>query len=162
MVECAGLEIRYTVLPYRGFESLLLRQSTRPSTARGSLGLFIQGSLLMSRWLHTLRLWRGLLMLMLGAVLYLALAPNPPQSGTLGWDKLNHVLAFVALGSVARLGVVRPWPWIATALLGFGGLIELLQMLTPTRSAEWADLLADALGIAIGLMLATWWRDRAL
>jgi len=27
VVECAGLEIRYTVLPYRGFESLLLRQS---------------------------------------------------------------------------------------------------------------------------------------
>ena len=26
MVECAGLEIRYTVMPYRGFESLLLRQ----------------------------------------------------------------------------------------------------------------------------------------
>ena len=26
MVECAGLEIRYTVPPYRGFESLLLRQ----------------------------------------------------------------------------------------------------------------------------------------
>lgn len=26
MVECAGLEIRYTVIPYRGFESLLLRQ----------------------------------------------------------------------------------------------------------------------------------------
>jgi hypothetical protein len=26
VVECAGLEIRYTVLPYRGFESLLLRQ----------------------------------------------------------------------------------------------------------------------------------------
>ena len=26
MVECAGLEIRYTVSPYRGFESLLLRQ----------------------------------------------------------------------------------------------------------------------------------------
>ncbi|MEY2618109.1 MAG: hypothetical protein RL522_1111, partial [Pseudomonadota bacterium] len=27
MVECAGLEIRYTGLPYRGFESLLLRQN---------------------------------------------------------------------------------------------------------------------------------------
>ena len=27
MVECAGLEIRYTVIPYRGFESLLLRQT---------------------------------------------------------------------------------------------------------------------------------------
>ena len=28
MVECAGLEIRYTVPPYRGFESLSLRQPT--------------------------------------------------------------------------------------------------------------------------------------
>lgn len=101
-------------------------------------------------------------MLMLGAVLYLALAPNPPQSGTLGWDKLNHMLAFAALGSVARLGTLRPWPWVASALLGFGGLIELLQMLTPTRSAEWADLLADALGIIIGLALATWGRRGAL
>lgn len=27
VVECAGLEIRYTVIPYRGFESLLLRQT---------------------------------------------------------------------------------------------------------------------------------------
>jgi hypothetical protein len=26
VVECAGLEIRYTVIPYRGFESLPLRQ----------------------------------------------------------------------------------------------------------------------------------------
>ncbi len=32
MVECAGLEIRYTVSPYRGFESLLLRQDTPPLT----------------------------------------------------------------------------------------------------------------------------------
>jgi hypothetical protein len=32
VVECAGLEIRYTVLPYRGFESLLLRQDTPPLT----------------------------------------------------------------------------------------------------------------------------------
>lgn len=26
MVECAGLEIRYTVIPYRGFKSLSFRQ----------------------------------------------------------------------------------------------------------------------------------------
>ena len=30
MVECAGLEIRYTGLPYRGFESLPLRQLKGP------------------------------------------------------------------------------------------------------------------------------------
>ncbi len=28
VVECAGLEIQYTVLPYRGFESLPFRQVT--------------------------------------------------------------------------------------------------------------------------------------
>ncbi len=35
MVECAGLEIRYTVIPYRGFESLLLRQQVQASDFRG-------------------------------------------------------------------------------------------------------------------------------
>jgi hypothetical protein len=33
VVECAGLEIRYTVIPYRGFESLLLRQYKKPRAA---------------------------------------------------------------------------------------------------------------------------------
>lgn len=40
MVECAGLEIRYTVIPYRGFESLLLRQNKKPRTAGFFLGQF--------------------------------------------------------------------------------------------------------------------------
>ena len=30
MVDCTGLEIRHTVLPYRGFESLPLRQRNDP------------------------------------------------------------------------------------------------------------------------------------
>ena len=37
MVECAGFEIRYTVPPYRGFESLPLRHSARRSTGRDAL-----------------------------------------------------------------------------------------------------------------------------
>src|SRR3954471_12098162 len=32
VVECAGLEIRYTVIPYRGFESLPLRQDGRDAS----------------------------------------------------------------------------------------------------------------------------------
>ena len=39
MVECAGLEIRYTVIPYRGFESLLLRQHKKPRSAGFFLGV---------------------------------------------------------------------------------------------------------------------------
>jgi VanZ family protein len=43
---------------------------------------------------------------------------------------------------------------VLAALLAYGGLIEILQSLTPYRSAEWADLLADGLGLAIGLLVA--------
>ena len=39
-------------------------------------------------------------------------------------------------------------------LLGYGGLIEILQMFIPSRSAEWGDVVADAVGIGIGCLLA--------
>ena len=39
-VECAGLEIRYTVIPYRGFESHSFRQIPIPDSLRTS-GIFI-------------------------------------------------------------------------------------------------------------------------
>ena len=35
-------------------------------------------------------------------------------------------------------------------LLTYGGMIEVLQSFTPDRMAEWADLLADTLGLALG------------
>ena len=45
MVECAGLEIRYTVIPYRGFESLPFRQDINDlgcfQEARSNAGFFV-------------------------------------------------------------------------------------------------------------------------
>jgi len=38
-------------------------------------------------------------------------------------------------------------------LLAYGAVIEVLQSLTPTRSAEWLDLLADAVGILLARVL---------
>jgi len=66
-------------------------------------------------------------------------------------DKLLHAIAFALL--VLPLGWVRPgwWAALAIAALGYGGMIELLQPIV-SRSGEWADLLADAVGIAIGLV----------
>lgn len=40
MVECAGLEIRYTVSPYRGFESLLLRHKLKRHAGFSPMALF--------------------------------------------------------------------------------------------------------------------------
>lgn len=104
--------------------------------------------------------WRGsLFWLLLLAVTLLALAPKPPPTADLGWDKLNHLAAFVALGLLARLA----WPaqalsrW-ALALLGYGGLLEIAQGLTPNRHGEWADLLADAAGLLVALALGECWQ----
>lgn len=103
--------------------------------------------------------WQAALAVLLATVLWLALTPQPPAGASLGWDKANHAAAFATLALVATRAFGQAWRAIALGLLAYGGLIEVLQSFTPTRQAEWADLLADAVGIAIGLVLATRWRQ---
>jgi VanZ family protein len=98
--------------------------------------------------------WRAVLALLLGVITWLALSPAPPPQADLGWDKLNHLAAFATLAVVAVLGRCGPFWRVGAALLAYGGLIEVLQSFTPNRSGEWADLLADGVGIALGLLLA--------
>lgn len=103
------------------------------------------------------RAWRRLLALLLLAVSVLALLPAPRAGPDLGWDKVNHLAAFAALSFSAMLGWRGPRPLqigVLLALFGYGGLIELLQMFVPNRSAEWSDLLADAIGIGLGALAA--------
>ena len=107
--------------------------------------------------------WRWLLVLLAAIITVLALMPAPPHDLDLGWDKLNHTTAFAALAVCAVFG------WrseraaalaVLLALLAFGGAIELLQLQVPNRSAEWADLGADAIGIGLGALLAALWLRR--
>ena len=103
------------------------------------------------------RSWRVVLLLLLVVISALSVMPRPPASFDFGWDKLNHVLAFAALAFSASLGFpARRSSRIGAplALLAYGGLIELTQSWVPQRSGEWADLLADGLGIACGVILA--------
>ena len=93
------------------------------------------------------------------AVSCLALSPKPPPSVDFGWDKLNHMLAFAALAFSAHLScpvsqVTRLL--LHGALLAYGGLIEVLQLFVPGRSAAWGDLLADSIGIACGAFAAAY------
>lgn len=88
------------------------------------------------------------------AVTALMLLPRPPSAADTGWDKLNHVLAFAgpcfaglaALPRVTRQAAVQ----LAVGLVAWGGALELLQTQLPPRSGEWADLLADAVGVMVG------------
>ena len=103
--------------------------------------------------------------LALAAITLLALAPKPPPAADLGWDKFNHVAAFALLGLLARAAWPRAswWRW-ALALLVYGALLELAQGQTPNRHAEWADLLADAIGLVAAASVAgpaaAWRRSR--
>lgn len=102
--------------------------------------------------------WRAVLAVLLGAVAWLAWTPDTQPLPTTGWDKANHLLAFIALAVAGRFGFPGQGPRLlapAAALLAFGALIEVVQTGVPGRSAEWADLLADLAGIAAGTLLAT-------
>ena len=80
------------------------------------------------------------------------------------WDKTLHAVAF-AIGGIA-LGVAlrgtTDWTWRKIAISGwliiavFAALDELHQLLVPKRSgADFGDWLADAIGTAIGLWIAS-------
>lgn len=106
--------------------------------------------------------WRVLCAGLTLAVLWLALAPQPPREFDTGWDKANHLLAFAAMTATAWRGWAhdaagrRAGAAVIATQCALGVLIELLQSQVPGRSADAQDLVADALGIALGALLA--WR----
>lgn len=98
-------------------------------------------------------LWQLTLILSALAILYLATTSDPYPIPSAPSDKLNHILAFIQLTVVIRLG----WPelsrpWVALGVMGYGLSIELIQSQLPYRDFSLLDLLADGAGIAIGLL----------
>jgi len=87
------------------------------------------------------------------AVVVLSLLPVaylPPQSFDI-WDKAQHATGFLGL-TVLGLAAYRATPALrfGLRLLLLGGVIELAQSATGWRHGDLLDLLADAVGIAIG------------
>lgn len=103
--------------------------------------------------------WRIAGVFMLIGVLVLTLMPmvlmDVRMRHLASYDKLAHCIAFLILavwfsGQYSRRSYVK----VAFGLLAFGALIEGCQYLTTYRSAEWLDLLADAVGIVLGMGIA--------
>ena len=89
----------------------------------------------------------------------LALAPTEylPAQAFNWWDKALHALAFVGLALLGLPAYPRDFGKLAAGLLAFGGLIELAQSATGWRFGDWADWLADCLGVAVVMAPAWWW-----
>ena len=98
---------------------------------------------------------RALFWVMCGTVLVGALAPqaNSPQLFALA-DKVFHTLAFAALALVGLRAYPRYVLIVSLLLIALGGLIEIAQGYTSTRSQEWEDFLADILGVGLGVLLS--------
>lgn len=100
--------------------------------------------------------WRALL-LVLGLIAGGFAFMPAPQMDVEGGDKVNHLLAFGSMALAARLGWTPSRAALVGAALGllaYGGFIELVQSQIPGRDAAWDDVLADAVGIVGGLLLA--------
>tara|TARA_R100001440_G_scaffold24211_5_gene39367 strand:+ start:34004 stop:34438 length:435 start_codon:yes stop_codon:yes gene_type:complete len=107
-------------------------------TALWRLALF--GSMLIILWLATTRLDY----------------PIPSSS----WDKLNHLAAFIELTILARLSWPKLRPvYAGLAMLAYGLTIEIIQAPLAYREFSLLDLVADGIGVIIGLILMLWFRS---
>lgn len=88
------------------------------------------------------------------AALVGSLLPRVPMpEGPFG-DKILHAAGYAALAFFWRRALQGPTVGLLLiAVVGFGALVECLQGLTPWRSFEWADMLANGTGATIGLLL---------
>ena len=110
------------------------------------------------------RLWLAAGWAIVVAIVWLSVTPAPPELDVTQGDKLGHVLAYAALmfwfcqlsaARNARIGYA-----IAFLALGIG--LEFVQGALGYRSFEMWDMLADAIGIAVGWLIASFVRPGIL
>ncbi len=103
------------------------------------------------------KLWWGIGWAITALVIYGSLErPDTPSMPFEVSDKLVHFAAYWLM-TMWFAGVLqrRRYPWLAIALLLFGGAIELLQgAMGYGRDADWRDLVANTLGIVTALGVA--------
>lgn len=99
--------------------------------------------------------------LVLGCVLVLAvivssLVPGGVPQKFEGMDKIEHASTYMLLMIwFAGLQPRRSWGWVAAALLAMGLLLEIAQgAMHMHRTADARDMLANAVGVGLGAMLA--------
>lgn len=100
-----------------------------------------------------IRYWLALTLLVLIAITALSLWPLSTLPKAPGSDKLHHFIAYAALMFPTALSKPKHWLLLGLLFIGWSGAIELIQPLV-NRYGEWADMLANTIGVGCGLVLA--------
>jgi VanZ family protein len=117
------------------------------------MGKYLRADLRYANW------WVGIVAAALFLVLLGCLTTfesGPPWPAR--WDKTLHALSYMILmvlccGLYAKKARVP----IMISLFLFGAIIELIQLYASGRGAEWADLLANFIGLTVGFIIARFW-----
>jgi VanZ family protein len=102
------------------------------------------------RWLCRAAFGPALFVVLVAAVI--DTGPMPLPSGS---DKLEHALAFLALGVLALAGFPRwsPFGKVLPGLAAYGALIEFIQWWLPWRECSLLDWAADLAGVLLACLL---------
>ena len=70
-------------------------------------------------------------------------------------DKLEHALAYLLLGALSALAMRQPRRVhrLALAIVAYAGILELSQLLLPSRVASFEDFAASAGGAIVGVSI---------
>ncbi|UXP33257.1 VanZ family protein [Reichenbachiella agarivorans] len=101
-------------------------------------------------------------------ILFLLLRPS---DGEMSWlqqiphfDKVIHFTLFFIWAFLATLAIGngratnRHFLLVFVAVVVFAVMTEWLQLYVPSRTADWNDILADATGGLLGLVLTKFWK----
>lgn len=89
----------------------------------------------------------------LAAIIFVTVSPISLRPGDILPVDLDRALAFTLLGALFVFAYPRHI-LLCTVLLVLGaGLIETLQLLSPTRHAHWEDAAVKAVGVIAGVLI---------
>lgn len=93
-------------------------------------------------------------------VTVILLMPVPDSGGRFPQhvDKLVHFAVFFAVAFPAYVARMRFWPGILIGLVLYGGAVELIQPYFG-RGTEFADFIANSIGVMAALPCAVWFRQ---
>ena len=101
------------------------------------------------------KFWLGSGWILVVLVVVLSVMPGATELRLTLSDKTGHMLAYLVL-TVWFAGVYTRsrYPWIVVGLILLGGGLEMVQRQLLHRSAEFADLVANCIGISAGIVLS--------